>query len=165
MTFFIILILLVFIFILLLFTAALKVIVVFDTYRSDLNLTLLWLHSYIKAFISLENSKPMVSLFLLNKKLFKKEIKTGKRELGGLGYIKCVDSRDVHINALYGFRDPYVTGITCGAVNAALQFINIDSINHSPDFVAENDYIYMDARAKVNLGSTLTSILKLRTLK
>ena len=160
MTYFIILILLVFIFVLLLFTAALKVIVVFDTYRSNLNLTLSWLHSYIKAFITLENSKPMLSLFLLNKKLFKKEIKTGKKKLSNLGYIKYVDSRDVHINALYGFRDPYFTGITCGAVNAALQFINIDSINHNPDFTAENDYIYMDASAKINVGSTLKSMFK-----
>jgi len=149
--------------IILLFTVALRVKVVFDTYKTDLNMTLLWLHSFLKALVTIEDTKPMLTLYLLNKRLFKRILKTGKGKLSSMQFVKLIDSKDIHVNAYYGFRDPFTTGITCGAINAASQFINIDSINHVPDFTTENDYIYLDASAKVNLGSTLIRLFRFKT--
>ena len=148
--------------IILLFTVALKVKIVFDTYKTSLNMTLLWLHSFLKALVTIENTKPMLTLYLLNKKLFKRSLKSGRGNLKSMDLVKVVDYRDVHVDASYGFRDPFTTGITCGAINAALQGINIDSVNQTPDFATENDYIYLDARAKVNLGSTLVRLLRFK---
>jgi hypothetical protein len=148
--------------IILLFTVALKVKVVFDTYKTSLNMILLWLHSFLKAFVTIEDTKPMLTLYLLNKKLFKRRLKTGKGNLKSMDMVKVVDYRDVHVNASYGFRDPFTTGITCGAINAALQFINIDSINQMPDFATENDYICLDASANVNVGSSLIKLFKFK---
>ena len=144
--------------IILLFTVSLSVKVVFDTCKTSLCMTLLWLHSAFKALVTIENTKPMVTIYLLNKKIFTKKFKTGKGNFSGLEFLRLVDSRDIHVNAYYGFRDPFTTGITCGAINAASQFINIDSINQVPDFTAGNDYIYLDATAKVNIGSTLLKL-------
>ena len=146
----------------LLFTVALRVKIVVDTCKTNSNMTLLWLHSFLKALVTIENTKPMLTMYLLNKKLFKKRIKSGKGKLSGLELVKLVDSRDIHVNTHYGFRDPFTTGITCGAINAASQFINIDSINQMPDFTTENDYIYLDAKAKVNIGSTLIRLSKFK---
>jgi hypothetical protein len=163
-----IILLIVLVVIILLFTVALKVKVVVDTCKTNLNMTFLWLHSFLKALVTIEDTKPMVTLYLLNKKLFKRKLKTGKGKDEGKGkfsnmdFVKLVDYRDVHVDAQYGFRDPFTTGITCGAINAATQFINIDSINQAPDFATDNDYIYLDARAKVNMGSTLIKFLKLK---
>lgn len=147
--------------IILLFTEYLKVKVVFDTCKTDLNMSLSWFHSFLKALVTIENTKPMLTLYLLNKRLFKRSLKTskGKKKLNGIELVKLIDSRDMHVNAYYGFRDPFTTGITWGVINAASQFINIDSINQMPDFTAENDYIYLDASAKVNVGSTLINYL------
>jgi hypothetical protein len=161
-----IILLIVLVIILLLFTVALKVKVVIDTCKTNLNMTLLWLHSFLKALVTIEDTKPMVTLYLLNKKLFKRSLNTGKDQGKGkfssMDFVKMVDYRDVHVNANYGFRDPFTTGITCGAINAASQFINIDSINQIPDFATDDDYIYLDARAKVNVGSTLIKLLKFK---
>jgi hypothetical protein len=161
----IILVVLVFvILIILLFTVALRVEIVFDTYRTGLKMTLLWLHSCLKALVTIEDTKPMLTLFLFNKKLFYKYLKKRKGKTNSMELVKIVDSRDVHINASYGFRDPFTTGITCGAINAASQFINIDSIDQMPDFTAENDYIYLDADAKVNLGSSLIRLFRFKVI-
>ena len=151
----------------LLFTVSLRVKIVFDTCKTNLNMTLLWLHSFIKALVTIEDSSPMVTLFLLNKKifkrrLFKERLKSSKGKLNGMELIKVVDSSDVHVNAQYGFRDPFNTGIACGAISAASQFINIDVINQQPDFTTENDYIYLDAKANVNIGSTLINLIRFK---
>lgn len=153
--------------IILLFTVALRVKVVFNTHKTNLNMTLLWLHSWLKALVTIEDSRPMLTLYLLNKKLFKRrlfkeKLKSSKVKFSGMEFVKLVDSRDVHVNARYGFRDPFNTGIACGAINAASQFINIDSINQMPDFTTENDYIYLDANANVNVGSTLIKLFKFK---
>ena len=146
----------------LLFTVDLRVKIVFDTCKTNLSMTLLWLNSILKALVTIEDSKPMLTLYLLNRRLFKRRLKTGKSKLNKTNLIKLIDSRDVHVNAYYGFRDPFTTGITCGAFNAASQFINIDSINQIPDFTTENDYIYLDASANVNLGSTLLNLSRFK---
>ena len=150
--------------IVLLFTVALRVKVVFDTCKTGLNMTLLWLHSFLKALVTIEDTKPMLTLYLLNKRLFKKRLKTGKGKgkFKDMNFVKLVDYSDMHVNAHYGFRDPFTTGIACGAINSASQFINIDSINQIPDFITENDYIYMDASAKVNIGSTLVKLFRFK---
>jgi hypothetical protein len=157
-----ILIILISLLITLLFTVDLKVKIVFDTCKTNLSLTLLWLHSFLKALVTIEDSKPMLTLYFFNRRLFKRKLKTGKSKISKTEFMKLIDSSDVHVNASYGFRDPFTTGITCGAFNAASQFINIDSINQMPDFTTENDYIYLDASANVNLGTTLLNLSRFR---
>lgn len=149
----------------LLFTVLVRVVVVFDTCKTSMSMTLLWLHSFLKGLVTIEDTKPILTLYLLNKKLFKKKLETHKgkkRKPSGIEFVKLVDSRNINVNAYYGFRDPFTTGITCGAINVVSQFINIDSINQVPDFTTENDYIYLDASAKVNLGSTLLRLSRFK---
>ncbi|HEY8889304.1 MAG TPA: hypothetical protein VIM70_03510 [Clostridium sp.] len=148
--------------IILLFTVDLRVKIVFDTCKTNLSMTLLWLHSFLKALVTIEESKPMLTLYLLNRRLFKRKLKAGKSKLNKTDLMKLIHSSDVHVNVYYGFRDPFTTGITCGAFTAASQFINIDSINQMPDFTTENDYIYLDASANVNLGSTLLNLSRFK---
>jgi hypothetical protein len=148
--------------IILLFTVALRIKVVLDTYKSNLNMSFLWLHSFLKALVTIEYSKPMLTMYFLNKKLFKRKLKSGSGagKFSGFDLIKMANPKHVHVNTNYGFRDPYNTGITCGAISMASQLINIDSINQNPDFTAAEDYIHIDASAKVNLGSTIIKLFK-----
>ena len=148
------------IFILLLFLVALRIKLVFDSDKSDINMTLLWLNSLFKALVTIEDTKPILTLYLFNKRIFKRTFKKGENKPRGMELIKLTNPKDIHVNAYYGFRDPFTTGIACGAINIASQFINIDAINHTPDFMTINDYIYLDATAKVNLGSTLIKLFK-----
>jgi exo-beta-1,3-glucanase (GH17 family) len=74
--------------------------------------------------------------------------------------LRLSNPKDINVNVKYGFADPFATGIACGAISMASQFINADSIIQTPDFLSMNDYIYLDATAKVNLGSMLIKYLK-----
>lgn len=162
MSIFIILILLIIAAFIVFFTGYFRVQVIFDAYKSNLNMTVTWLHSFIKAIIYLEGLKPVLSFYVWNKRIFKKYLMKGREHNSASDLIKVIDSKEVNVDAGYGFRDPSITGIFCGIANAVTQFINIDSIRLRPDFVAENDYVYLNANAKVNIGSTLISYLRLK---
>jgi hypothetical protein len=151
--------------IILLFSAALKIRVILDTDNSDLNMTLLWLQPFFKAVITLEESKPVLVIYLFNRKLYKKVLKLQKKRPSNMNLVRITNPKDIHVKTQYGFTDPSMTGITCGAVNLASQLINIDEITHIPDFTAYNDYIYFDATAEVNIGSTLINLMKSKNSK
>ena len=145
-------------FLLLLFAFDAKLKLVFDTDRDDMHLSVYWIYPFIKGTGSIENSRPVVDVYFFRMHLFKKTVKTGKGRKTDL--LKIFDLKELSINTKYGFTTPYATGITCGAFNAASQFINIAFMNQIPDFMPAHDYIYLDAEASVNLGTSLTNLIK-----
>ncbi|MCX8130956.1 MAG: hypothetical protein N3I35_12770 [Clostridia bacterium] len=148
--------------VILLFITALRIIFTFNSDKENINLTLLWLYPFLKAVITNEGPKLMLSVYLLNRNIMKRELGVGKSKIRAnkLELIRQVKTTDANVSVSYGFRDPFITGVACGAINIASQFINIDSVNQNPDFVADNDYIYVDATAKVNLGSALLNLYR-----
>lgn len=153
------------IFIILLFLAVLRIKLVFDTDKSEINMTLLWLDPFVNAFMTLENTMPVLKVYLFKQLVMKRRLSNrGRNNSGSMELVKLSNPKEVHVNVHYGFRDPFTTGITCGAINIASQFINIASINQIPDFMPENDYIYLDATAKVNLGEALINLLSQRVV-
>lgn len=143
----------------LLFAVDIKVKLTFNTNRNDLHITLLWLYPLVRIAVTAENYKPILSFSLFGLRLFNMKLNSNMNKSKGMDYLHKVSMKNVCINAGYGFLNPYITGITCGAVNMASQFINIASLNHYPDFMPLSDYIDFDATADVNLGNTLVSFL------
>jgi len=144
----------------LLFTATLSIIFKFDSEKANMNITLFWLRPFLKALVTIENSQPILTVYILNKRVYSRAVKAGKRKSSGMDIVKLANPKDVQVNAYYGFQDPFNTGVACGVISIASQFINIDSIQNVPDFMAGDDYIYFDATAKVNVGSALMSLYK-----
>ena len=156
----VIIILIAVIFTILLFKIALKINLVFNSDKSDLNLKLFWLDPFIKASVTIKNTKPVLTLYLFNRIILDRELNRGKSKHTGMELVQCTDAKDIHVNVKYGFGDPFTTGIACGAINVASQFANIDSINQTPDFMTTSDYIYLNATAKVKIGSTLIKLYR-----
>ncbi len=156
---FLLILILIGVFITLLFVIDLKVELTLNTNRNDLHMILLWLYPLIRIVITAENYKPLLSFYLFGLRLFKIKLDSNMRKSKGMDYLHKISMKNVCINAGYGFIDPSTTGITCGAINMASQFINIASLNHYPDFMPLSDYIDFDAAADVNLGSTLVNFL------
>lgn len=150
--------------VILLFLFAARIKLVFNTDKSEINMTLLWLNPFIKAFIAFENSIPILKVYLFNQLILQRALKRKKKKRGGMELVQLSNPKEVHVSVDYGFRDPFTTGIACGVINVASQFINIDSINQTPDFMSSNDYIYFDATAKVNLGSAIIKFLRQKTV-
>jgi hypothetical protein len=148
------------VFITLLFIEAFRIKLLLDTEKTAMNMTVFWLYPFFKVLINLEDSRPVMHFYLFNKHLFSKTVKKKKRKHNGMELVRITNPKDIYVNAKYGFCNPFTTGITCGAINIAQQFINIESFRNSPDFTTENDYIYFDASAKVNLGKAFINFLK-----
>ena len=148
------------IFIILLFLIALRIKLIFDSDRTDINMTLSWLNPVFKALVTVQDTKPILTLYLFNKRILNRTFKKGQNKPRAMNIVKLINPKNINVNAYYGFKDPFTTGIACGVINIASQFINIDSINHIPDFMTTNDYIYLDATAKVNLGATIIRLFK-----
>lgn len=160
MSLILLILLIVFVLAVLLFTIAMKIIFTFNSDKSNMNLTLLWLYPFLKAAVTNEGNGLLLTVYLLNKSIYKRPLKARRQKANNMEMIKQVHPTDVAVNASYGFRDPFLTGVACGAFNIASQFINIDSIRQNPDFVTDNDYIYVDATARVNLGSALLNLYR-----
>jgi hypothetical protein len=145
------------------FTAVLKIVFTLDTRKENINLTLLWLYPFLLITAESNNTVPLLTIYLFNKKIYGKELNTRKTGTKNNELVKAVSPTDMHFNVSYGFRDPFVTGVTCGAIYAASEYIRFASIEQSPDFIADSDYIYMNATAKVNIGNTLIHYIKSKT--
>lgn len=157
--FFVILIILI-ILISILFFTVIKIFLTVNSDEEELKVRLLWLYPFLKIEIEVHNYVPMLIIDVFNKSIIRKEIKNQKRKAPKINYIKQLKLKDVNIETFYGFKDPSTTGITCGLINAISNFINISSLSNRPDFVADNDYIYINATAKLSVGMALVNLFK-----
>lgn len=146
--------------IILLFTVASKINFNFDTANSDMQLTLLWLYPLLRSVIAREDNGFVLTVYLLNKKIFKKHINGRQNVNSNKNILRKLKPTEVHVNTRYGFRDPFVTGLTCSIVSIVSQFFNVESLHQKPDFLAINDYINLDATAKLNLGNSLIKLIQ-----
>lgn len=143
----------------LLFTVTSKVNFNFESINSEMNLTLLWLYPLIKSVIVKENNEFALTVYLLNKRIFTKQIKRKQEVSDNKNILRNLNPTDIHVNTQYGFRDPYVTGLTYSAISMISQFFNVESLRQSPDFLTTNDYINLEANAKLNLGNSLMKLI------
>jgi hypothetical protein len=142
----------------LLFTVTSKISFTFDSTNSDVHLTLLWLYPFIRSVITRGDNGFVLTVYLLNKRILTRQIKQKQNLYGNKTALKSLNPTDIHVNTQYGFRDPFVTGLACSVVSAVSQFFNVESLQQRPDFLAVNDYVNLDATAKLNLGHSLRSL-------
>ncbi|WP_024832250.1 hypothetical protein [Ruminiclostridium josui] len=147
--------------IILLFVVPLKTDFVLDTNNSILQGTALWLHPFIMARFTLEKGNPILNIHVFGKHLLKRTIKKKFGKGYSIDYLRAIAPEDIKVTTHYGFTNPFDTGITCGAVNMVSQLINISTFENQPDFLAENDYIYLNASAKIYIGPAIMKILKI----
>lgn len=145
--------------IVLLFTVKSEVNLSFDSTSSDIHLTLHWLSPFLKSVITRENSGFVLTVYLLNKRILTRKIYRKRNVSGNKSILQSLNPTDIHIDTQYGFRDPFFTGLTCSAIAVVSEFFNVKSLSQRPDFLANNDYINLDATAKLNLGRSLLKLI------
>ena len=159
MTLLFILLLSLLLFIVLLFTVASRIDLSYDSARSDMHLTLRWLHPLLMSVIVKEGNGFLLLVYLLKKRVLAKLMKPKQYTKRSGNILKSLKPTEIHVNTQYGFRDPFVTGLACGAVSAVSQLLNVESLHQKPDFLANSDYINLDATAKRNLGRLLMKLI------
>ncbi len=143
----------------LLFIVASKIRVHFDSTSSDFNATLLWLYPILKSVIESENDTFTLSIYIFSKRIFKKQLTNNKTKGKNKNLLSNFKPTDVHINAQYGFTDPYFTGLAFAALNMIPRFLSLESLCQRPNFLVSNDFINIDATAKLNLGRLLLNLV------
>ncbi|MGE5329299.1 MAG: hypothetical protein ACM3KR_07320 [Deltaproteobacteria bacterium] len=143
-----------------LFFTVIKVILTVNSNKEELNLELLWLYPFLKVIVVVHNYIPQLIVYIFNHNIIEKEIKNKRKNMIKPNQIMKLRFKDINIDTSYGFKDPSTTGITCGAINAASNLINLNSLYNKPDFAADNDYININANASLNVGMTLVSLFK-----
>lgn len=144
----------------LMYIRALDIKFVFDTENKNVNLSLTWLYPFFRASVVLEDDKPMLTVYLFNKKVYKKAVKLKKQKNKKSNLLKSASPTDINILTSYGFKSPYVTGIVCGAMGTVQSFVNVKSFTQYPDFSSLEDHIYVNLTAKVNAYNTLKNMRK-----
>ena len=142
----------------LLFTVASKIFVHFNSF-SDLNVTLIWLYPVLKSVISSENDSFILSIFLFNKRILKKQLTINRINTQNRNFFSKIQPTDIHVSAQYGFKDPYFTGLIFGGINMISKFFTLESLYLRPNFLASDDFINIDATAKLNLGRSLLKLV------
>ena len=143
----------------LLFTVALEINFNFDSTNSDMHLTLRWLSPLLRSEVARKGNGFIMTVYLFNKRILTKQIKRNQNAAGNRNILRSLKPTDIHVNTQYGFRDPSVTGLACGTISAVSQFFAVESLRQRPDFLAINDYVSLDATAKLNLGHSLMKLI------
>lgn len=154
-----VLLILVLFLIVLLFTVASRTNLSYDSTKSDMHLTLKWLHPLLKSVIVKNGSSLLLFVYLFNKRILARPIKPKKYSDRNRRVLTNLKPTDIHVNTQYGFRDPFITGLACSAVSAVSKFLNVESLYQKPDFLANKDYVNLDATAKLNLGYSLVKLI------
>jgi hypothetical protein len=145
--------------IVLLFTVKSKVAFIFNSTNSDMHVTLFWLYPLLRSVITREDNRLVLTMYLLNKRILTRQLNRKQNVSGNESLLKRLIPTDIHVDTQYGFRDPFVTGLACSTITLASEYFNVESLRQKPDFLAINDYINLNASAKLNLGQSLMKLI------
>lgn len=143
----------------LLFTVASEINFNFNSDNQDMKLTMHWLHPLLKSIVVRKDSIFVMTIYLFDKKMLEKQINRKQNARGNRNIINSLNPTDIHVYTQYGFRDPFVTGFACSAITMLAGFFKVESLRLIPDFLASDDYIRLNATAKLNLGHSLMKLI------
>ena len=143
---------------------SLKVDFSFDSQQlEDFQLTLSWLKPFIKGFVKTDENKLVLAVYLFNKKILTKNLTSKKpSNFNNLKLIKSIKFVNLTLKTSYGFEDPSITGMLCGAINIISEYIDINNSCNNPDFSTDFDHFDIYILAEINLAVTLFNLIKLK---
>lgn len=153
------LLLLILLFAVLLFAVKSKIALVMDSTSSDFHMTLSWLYPLLKSEVKKEGDTLVLAVYLMNKRILTRELKGSLKTRRNGRALRDLEPTDIHIDARYGFRDPFVTGLAVSAVTLASEFFKVESLQQRPDFLTVSDYFRLNATARLNLGNSLLKLI------
>jgi hypothetical protein len=144
----------------------------FNTDTEDMLLTMGMLGRSVRIQATVRDARPRLVLYIYGRKILTRslEVKPKGSGLNGMDLVRCARPYDINIQTSYGFKDPFKTGIVCGAIDMAAHLVldladpvaKIETLNQNPDFQAENDYVHLDATAIVDTFPAVMRLLRAR---
>ena len=98
----------------------------FDSEKlEDFQLILLWLKPLIKGIIKRDGDKIVLTLYLFDKKVLIKNLTSNKPKdtnTDKLRLVKAIKFLNIRLQTSYGFEDPSITGMVCGAIDIISEY-------------------------------------------
>ncbi len=113
------------------------------------------LSPFIKLRGELEDNRPVISVYFLNIRVWRKALGHTSEKGKALDWLRAADVTKVQADAKYSLRDPFVTGLASGVAGVVLSLVQVDSLSYSPDFTALHSYVHLEATAQLRIGNTL----------
>ncbi len=113
------------------------------------------LYPLLKIIIFIEDNQPFVTVFVFKLKLYQRAIKRRKGKGNLTDWLRAADISDVSVDTRYGLHTPFATGIFQSILGIAAAFLKADSMQIYPDFIPDEEYVHIDASARVNIGNTI----------
>jgi hypothetical protein len=133
--------------------------------QPDLSLKVSWLSSFLHGVVYRESSGAEVTVYLLDIEILARKLKSEgrKKNLSDyINFIRSINPEHLKAYASYGFEDPSITGISCGAIDMLSESVNFEVLDNNPDFSMDHDHINVNGSAELNVITTLTKLLKLK---
>lgn len=165
MIFFYLIIIILLLAIIYIITQTFKLRLLFNLNEDNMYCNIFYLYPLLKIIIDIEAAKPFIIVYVFKIKVYKKPLKIKKSNNTRINLYKMVNPKDIKMTTNYGFKDPFNTGIVCGAFNIITRYINIGKMKQFPNFVSVYDYIYVDATANINIGNSIMYFVKNRNKK
>jgi len=123
-----------------------------------------WLSPVFKAKLEVEDYKPVLSIKLFDKQVYKKAIKPRKgqgrrKNLSVSDYYHALVLSNSYVDAHYGLNNPFALGIASGIVGLIGSYFDID-INQSPELFPFSNYLIVNAGTQLNIGKSLFNLLR-----
>jgi len=113
------------------------------------------LYPLLRMRIALDNNVPYLIVYLFKKKIYSKPLKRHEKTHHKLDFLKNVNIQGLIVNAYYGFRDPFSTGIFSGMLGIAKALPVPVHFNQYPDFLASKNFLRIEALGYLKLGKTI----------
>lgn len=141
----------------------------YDSEENNIKTHSKWLSPFLRTEVSMYKNRPTINLYLFNKKFVIKHFDLVKWTKKLLRNYKSFHLRDLKIEAFYGLASPFSVCITNGITNSIIDFIkpctdDIVFIQH-PDLVSGKRYVIIQAKCKLNLGLTITALIRKKIIK
>jgi hypothetical protein len=138
------------------------VIINLDINIDEVLLNLNFYKSFLHVKVHIIDYTPFLSINLFGKQIYSKAIKkSGKRKMK-MKYYPALDLHGMYANVYYGFDNPFFTGISSGVIQIIQIYFNGIYIAQFPDFLAQKEYIRINAGGKLNMGKTIVNILRIK---
>lgn len=120
-----------------------------------------WLSPFFKGIVTRENNSMFLSVYLFNAKVLKKELKNNSTGyIDKLNFIKDLKVNFIDVKISYGFEDPSITGMLCGAIDLVSSYINLNTLYNDFDFYTDYDHFNLNVLANINMINLLVTIFK-----
>lgn len=153
---------------LLLFIIAIIIIVVFfepivisfflDTNKMDMHATVKWI-PFIRIEGRVINYRLFITAYFFRKKIYAKFMKPREKGKSRKALFESMELSNTSAQITYGFNEPHLTGVFCGAADFIGSLIRSADIELEPVFIPENEFLRITAKTYLNAGRTLINML------